>query len=56
MPEQGVATPRLVAIMLWGVNAHIQRLHASQPDFDLAKEATAVIDSVESLFGHLVKE
>lgn len=56
MPEQGVATPRLVAIMLWGVNAHIQRLHASQPDFDLTKEATAVIDSVESLFGHLVKE
>ncbi len=50
-----VGTPRLVAIMLWGVNAHVQRLHASRADFDLAAEAVAVIDSVEALFGHLVQ-
>lgn len=51
----GTGTPRLVAIMLWGVNAHVQRLHARNADFDLASEAVAVIDSVESLFGHFVR-
>ena len=55
MPADGTGTPRLVAIMLWGVNSHIQRLHATQPAFDLAVEAVAVIDSVESLFSHLVQ-
>ena len=55
MMNSGIGTPRLVAIMLWGVNAHIQRLHATQENFDLAKEAVTVIDSVEALFGHLVR-
>ena len=55
MPAEGIGTPRLVAVMLWGVNAHLHRLHASQAEFDLAHEAVAVIDAVESLFGHLVK-
>ncbi len=54
MPATGVDTPRLVAIMLWGVNAHVQRLHATRQDFDLAGEAVAAIDAVEALFGHLV--
>ncbi len=55
LPAEGTGTPRLVAIMLWGVNAHVQRLHASHAEFDLAKEAVVVIDAVEALFGHLVK-
>ncbi len=55
MPSGGVATPRLVAIMLWGVHSHVQRLYVAEEEFDLAKEVVVVVDSVESLFGHLVK-
>jgi len=55
MSADGIGTPRLVAITLWGVNAHVQRLHASQQAFDLMGEITAAIDAVEALFGHLVK-
>ena len=54
MPAENAGTPRLVAIMLWGVNAHVQRLHASQEGFDLGKEIIQAIDAVEALFGHLV--
>ena len=55
MANADIGTPRLVAIMLWGVNARIQRLHATQENFDLATEAVTAIDSVEALFGHLVQ-
>ncbi len=55
MPSGGVATPRLVAIMLWGVHSHVQRLYVAEEEFDLAKEVVVVVDSVESLFGHLMK-
>lgn len=55
MPSGGVATPRLVAIMLWGVHSHVQRLYVAEEEFDLVKEVVVVVDSVESLFGHLVK-
>jgi AcrR family transcriptional regulator len=55
LPADEINTARLVAVMLWGVNSHIQRLHARQPDFDLAREAVAVIESVEALFGHMVQ-
>ncbi len=55
LPSIGVATPRLVAIMLWGVHSHVQRLYVDDEEFDLAKEVVVVVDSVESLFGHLMK-
>lgn len=54
MPADGVGTPRLVAIMLWGVNSHIQRLHASNQEFNLVIEIIDAIDAVEALFGHLI--
>ncbi len=54
-PAEGVGTPRLVGILLWGVNAHILRLHASREQFDIAAEAVRVIDEVEAHFGHLVQ-
>jgi len=56
MPAQGIGTPRLVAIMLWGVHSHVIRSHAKQEGFDFTSEAIRVIDSVEELFGHLVVE
>jgi len=55
MPATGVDTPRLVAIMLWGVHSHVQRLYVRNEEFDLAKEVVEVVDSVESLFGHLLQ-
>ena len=55
MPSSGVDTPRLVAIMLWGVHSHVQRLYVRDEKFDLAKEVVVVVDSVEALFGHLMK-
>lgn len=55
LPAESIGTPRLVAIMLWGVNGHVQRLYAQHEDFDFAREAVAVVDEVEELFGHLVQ-
>ena len=55
MPVDQIGTPRLVAIMLWGVNGHVQRLYATREEFDLLHEAVAVVDRVEELFGHLVQ-
>lgn len=55
MSASNVGTPRLVAIMLWGANSHIQRRHATIEDFDLAGEAIRTIDAVEALFSHLVR-
>ena len=46
---------RLAAITLWGANARIQRLHASQKDYDFAQQAVAAVDTVQKLFGHLLK-
>ncbi len=50
----GIDTARLAAIMLWGVNARVQRLHVSQKNYNLAKEAVAAVDAVENLFKHLL--
>lgn len=55
MPADGVSTPRLVATTLWGINAYVQRLHATQEGFDLVKEVTRAVDAVEVQFGHLVR-
>lgn len=52
----GVDTARLAAIMLWGVNARVQRLYASQKNYDLAKESVAAVDAVENLFKHLLEQ
>lgn len=50
-----LATPRLVAIMLWGANAHVLRLHATQKNYDLMAGAVDAVDSVEKLFSHLLR-
>ena len=55
IPADGVSTPRLVATMLWGVNAYVQRLHATQEEFDLVKELVGAIDAVEAQFGQLIR-
>jgi len=55
MPAAGVSTPRLVATMLWGINAYVQRMHATQEEFDLVREIIGAIDAVEAQFGHLVR-
>ncbi len=46
---------RLAAITLWGANARVQRLHASQKDYDLAQQAVDAVDKVQKLFGHMMK-
>ena len=55
MSAEGIGLPRLAATALWGVNTHLQRLHATQLGFDLAGEVVAAIDLVEGQFGHLVR-
>ncbi|NNF16518.1 MAG: TetR/AcrR family transcriptional regulator [Gammaproteobacteria bacterium] len=54
-PAEALGTARLVAIMLWGANAHVLRLHATQADYDLVAGVVEVIDSVEKHFRHLLR-
>ncbi|XOV83578.1 MAG: TetR/AcrR family transcriptional regulator [bacterium] len=46
---------RLAAITLWGANSRVQRLHASQNNYNFAQQAVAAVDTVEALFKDLLK-
>ena len=53
MPEEGPSKPRLVAgMLLAGSNYVLRRFEVE--DIDLVKEAIAVVDEVERMFGDLV--
>ncbi len=56
VPSAGIGPPRLAATALWGINAYVQRLHASQEDFDLITQIIDAIDLVETQFGHLIRK
>jgi len=53
--DKTLDSPRLAAITLWGTHSHLQRLLATRPEFDLVSESMTALDSIEALFGHLIK-
>lgn len=55
MAPEGVSKPRLVAGMLLAGSNYVFRRFEIE-DIDLVKEAVLVVDEVESMFGHLVKD
>ena len=54
MPEEPMGQPRLAAIMLWGANIRMMRLHAQGESSDLVKSAVSTVDAVEAHFAHLL--
>jgi len=54
MEEEPMGPPRLAAIMLWGANVRVMRLHAQPDSLDLVTSAVTTVDAVEAHFSHLL--
>ena len=55
-PAERSDTARLIAITLWGAHEYVMMRHERHEGFDLAHEAVAIIDRVERLYAHLLKD
>ena len=55
-PEERQNTARLIAITLWGAHEYVIARYDQEFGIDLATESLAMIDRVEQLFGHLLKD
>ncbi|MEQ8558178.1 MAG: TetR/AcrR family transcriptional regulator [Henriciella sp.] len=56
MSPVGPGKPRLVAGMLLAGSSYVLRRFEVEDDIDLIGEAIAVVDEVEKMFGHLIRE
>ena len=55
-PEERQNTARLIAITLWGAHEYVMARYDQELGFDLATESLVMVDRVEQLFGHLLKD
>lgn len=52
----GVSHARLAAIALYASSNHVTRRYANEEPMDLHREAVGVVDAIEALFAHLLKD